>query len=103
MLLDGGWISLGVVGAFYLVVLSRACRLLLDARSRVFVAAGGLAGALVLAFLFAGIGSDSFYPRESSLGMWCAIGLALRVDLERRRGLDIHGGRALAPALGRRS
>jgi O-antigen ligase len=98
MLLDNGWIGLAVVGLFYGVVAASACRLLLDTRSRVFVAAGGVGGALVLAFLFAGIGSDTFYPRESSVGMWCAIGLVLRVDLERRREFEHRAARASALA-----
>ena len=42
-----------------------------------------MALALVLSLLVAGLGSQTFYPREGSVGMWCAIGLLLRVDRER--------------------
>jgi hypothetical protein len=59
--------------------------LLRDSRSMVFVAAGGACLALILALLVASAGSQSFYPREGALGMWCAIGLMLRVKVERDR------------------
>jgi hypothetical protein len=49
------------------------------------VAAGGVAAAVVLAFLASSIGNHSFYPREGSVPMWCAIGLMLRVWVERAR------------------
>jgi hypothetical protein len=55
----------------------------------VFVAAGGATLALVLALLVASIGSQTFYPREGAVGMWCVIGLMLRVSLERRRALKL--------------
>jgi len=84
MLLDNGWVGLLLVLPFYLVVLARSVTLFLDSRSPVFVAAGGAAAALLLALLFASLGSQTFYPREGAVGMWCAIGLALRVWQERR-------------------
>jgi hypothetical protein len=62
----------------------------------VFVAAGGMTLALVGALLTAGFGSQTFYPREGSVGMWCAIGLLLRVERERSRALA-EGAPVLAP------
>src|SRR5207247_766312 len=47
--------------------------------------AGGVAAALVLALLVASIGSQTFYPREGAVPMWCAIGLALRAAVARAR------------------
>jgi len=85
MLLDSGWTGLCVVLAFYAAVGWIAFSLFRDNRSRAFVAAGGVAAALLLAFLFSAVGSESFYPREGGVGLWCAIGLALRVAVERRR------------------
>ena len=41
----------------------------------------------MLALLIAALGSQTFYPREGSVGMWCAIGLLFRVDRERARAL----------------
>jgi hypothetical protein len=38
-----------------------------------------------LALLFAAMGSQTFYPREGAVGMWCAIGLMLRVYVQRAR------------------
>jgi O-antigen ligase len=85
MLIDNGWVGLLLVLPFYLVVLARS--LLLFARSSIplCLTAGGVASALVLALLVASFGSQTFYPREGALGMWCAIGLILRVSVERSR------------------
>jgi hypothetical protein len=44
--------------------------------------------ALVLALLIAGMGSQTFYPREGALGIWAAIGITLRVWVERARALE---------------
>lgn len=92
MLLDNGAIGLALILPFYALVLWRAVSLFRDGRSPVFVAAGGMTLALVLALLVAGAGSQSFYPVEAAVGMWCAIGLALRVTIERERS----GARAFA-------
>ncbi len=84
MLFDSGLIGLSIVLPFYLYVLWCALRLYADSRSPIYVAAGGVGTALVLALLVAGFGSQSFYPREASVGMWCAIGLVLRVWVQRQ-------------------
>ena len=88
MLLDNGFVGLVLVLPFYLMVLGKGFTVFRDARSPVFMAAGGMALALVLSLLVAGLGSQTFYPREGSVGMWCAIGLLLRVDRERVRALQ---------------
>jgi hypothetical protein len=44
-------------------------------------AIGGVATSLLLALLIAGFGSQSFYPREGAVGMWCALGLLMRLRL----------------------
>ena len=87
LLLDNGWLGALLVLPFYLVTLKMAFSLFLDSRSPVFVAAGGMALALVLALLTAALGSQTFYPREGSVGMWCAIGLLFRVERERSRAV----------------
>lgn len=84
-LLDNGYVGLVPIVAFYLVVLAHGLSLFLDSRSPVFIAVGGVVTSLVLALLLASMGSQTFYPREGSVGMWCAIGLALRVWVERAR------------------
>ena len=86
-LLDNGAIGLALVLPFYLVVVWKGLIVFRDPRSATFTAAGGMAIALVLALLFAGVGSQTFYPREGSVGMWCAIGLLFRMERERLRAL----------------
>lgn len=85
MLLDNGWVGLLLVLPFYLVILARS--LLLFARSSIplYITAGGVASALVLALLVASFGSQTFYPREGAVGMWCAIGVVIRASVERSR------------------
>ncbi len=85
MLLDNGLVGFALVIPFYLVVLFHSVRLFLDRRSPLSSAVGGMATALVLALLVASMGSQTFYPREGAVGMWAAIGLVLRVCLERAR------------------
>jgi O-antigen ligase len=87
LLFDSGVIGAVLVLPFYLLMLWKAVSVFRDPRSPVFVAAGGMTLALTLAFLTAGFGSQTFYPREGSVGMWCAIGLLLRVERERARAL----------------
>jgi hypothetical protein len=44
-------------------------------------AAGGMALALLMSLLIAAVGAQTFYPKELSLGVWCAIGLLMRASL----------------------
>ncbi|MDH3514697.1 MAG: O-antigen ligase family protein, partial [Gammaproteobacteria bacterium] len=84
-LLDNGLLGFIPVILFYLLMLSYSMSLFRDSRDKIFVAIGGIALALLLALLAASVGSQSFYPREGAVGMWCAIGLMLRVYVERAR------------------
>jgi len=92
MLLDNGAIGFLLVVPFYLLMLKYSVTLFRDSRSSIFVVSGGVTCALLLALLVAAGGSQTFYPREGSLGMWCAIGLLLRVYVERERILATHSG-----------
>jgi O-antigen ligase len=83
MLLDNGWVGLLLVVPFYLVILARSLSLFARSAIPLHMVAGGVASALVLALLIASFGSQTFYPREGSIGMWCAIGLMLRVSVVR--------------------
>lgn len=85
LLLDNGVIGAVLVLLFYITVMRYGLSLLKDSQSPVYIAAGGVTLALVVALLVASIGSQSFYPREGAVGMWCAIGLMLRVYVERSR------------------
>jgi len=85
LLLDNGLLGFAPIFGFYVLVLWNALQLFHDSRSPIFVATGGIALSLVGAFLVATVGGQTFYPREESVGMWCAMGLALRVGYERKR------------------
>jgi O-antigen ligase len=85
LLLDTGVVGFLLIIPFYIVVLKMSISLFRDARSPTFMVSGGVATALVLALLVASMGSQTFYAREGSVGMWCAIGLMLRVFVERER------------------
>jgi len=88
MLLDNGFVGFLLTLPFYIVILSHGISLFRDSGDPVFVSAGGVACALVLALLLASVGSQTFYPREGSVSMWCSIGLLLRVHVERSRGFS---------------
>jgi hypothetical protein len=83
LLLDNGVLGFLLVVPFFLVVVVQSLSLLRDDTAREFTVAGGLAAALVLAFLVASMGSQTFYPREGAVGMWCGIGLMWRVGVQR--------------------
>ncbi len=85
LLLDNGLTGFLLVMPFYIVILTKSFRLLLDRADPLFSAVGGVACALILGLLVAAMGSQSFYPRESSMAMWCAIGIMLRVYEERKQ------------------
>lgn len=80
---DNGFIGAFPVFLFYFLMLKYSWSLYKDNSERIYVVTGGMALALVLAFLIAGIGSQTFYPREGAVGMWVAMLLMLRVRLER--------------------
>lgn len=92
-LIDNGVIGAAIILPFYLLLLWSSLRLFLDRKSVVCGAAGGVASAFLLALMFAAFGSQSFYPTEGWVGLWCAVGLVLRVKLERAKALAaIEGG-----------
>lgn len=88
-LLDNGVVGFIPVITFYFVILFHALRLFLEKHSMVCTVAGGVALVMVLALMVAGITSQSFYPVPATTEMWCAIGLMLRVSVERKRAMAI--------------
>lgn len=84
-IMDNGILGAIPVFAMFFVIVGVSGRLFNDTSNVACVAVGGMSLALVLAFLIAGIGSQTFYPREGAVGMWCAIGLAFRLHTQRQR------------------
>ena len=83
-ILDNGIIGFIPILMFYYLIVRMSIRLFKDENDRYSVVIGGIALSLVLALLIAAMGSQTFYPREGAVGMWCAIGLALRVYMQRQ-------------------
>lgn len=90
-LLDNGLVGLLCVAPLFIIVLVRAARLFRDTHNPWYAAIGGASLAFTLALLIAAVGSQTFYPREGAVGLWCMIGLTLRLSLARENAL------ALAP------
>ena len=85
MLLDNGLFGFLIVIPMYAVIFFLTYRVLMDRTDPLFAAVGGACFSLLCALLIAAMGSQSFYPREGAVGMWAAIGLLLRVSVERQR------------------
>jgi O-antigen ligase len=85
MLLDNGVIGLLCIVPLFYIILKRSAGLFMDRGDKFYEAAGAVALALVLALLIASFGAQTLYPREGVVGMWAAIGVALRLSVERAR------------------
>ena len=85
LLLDNGIVGALPILLFFVIVLYNAAALFRSRDNPWAAVAGGLALGLVVAQLVAGIGSQHFYPRESTVGMWAGIFLALRLSVERAK------------------
>jgi O-antigen ligase len=88
ILLDDGLFGFILMMPIYFCALVQSLRLLRDESDPLYGALGGVTSALLLGLLFASMGSQSFYPKESSVGMWAAIALLFRVWEERKRSLE---------------
>lgn len=84
-LIDNGILGLVIILLFYLTLVRKSFSLLRDKTNPVHIAVGGVALALILAQLITSLTAQSFYSREGSVGMWCAIGIMLRVYVEKER------------------
>lgn len=87
LLLDNGIVGFVMVIPLYAYVVLSSFRLLRVRGEPLCCAVGGCSFCLVMALLIAAMGSQTFYPREGSVGMWAAIFLMLRVSVERERSL----------------
>jgi hypothetical protein len=79
--LDNGLVGLIVFLILFVTLLLKSVPLFRrdDPQS---TAAGGMALALLASFLIAAVGAQTFYPTALSVGVWCAIGLMMRVSLQ---------------------
>jgi O-antigen ligase len=89
--LDNGILGLIPILILFGTVLKYSVKMFLSKESDINVAVGGITISLVSALMIAGMGSQTIYPREGSVGMWCAIGLLLRlyVDSKNKNKIEI--------------
>lgn len=78
------WLDNGIVGfipvvLFYYLLMINALRMFINPANTSEQVVSGMILSLVGANLVASIGAQSFYPREGVVGMWCSMGLFLRV------------------------
>jgi len=85
LLLDNGLILGLPIMIFYLILLKRSFSLFRDQRNILYPVVGGFAVVLMLAQLVGFFGSQSFYPFTSSVSLWCALGVAIRLYAEREK------------------
>jgi O-antigen ligase len=85
MLLDSGLVGLLVTLALYGTFVAAGLSLVRDPGSPEHVAVGAMGLSLVLAQMVGSLTGQSFWPREATFGMWCAVGLLLRVWGQRSR------------------
>lgn len=101
-LLDTGWLGMAVIAPIYAYIIWMSASLFRDRRLDAYGAIGGAALAIVGAILIAGTGSQTFYPREGAVTMWAAVGLAMRIAVERKRVDEELGVSSAQPAATRR-
>ena len=82
--MDNGILGSIPVFLLFFYIWMMAKDLFISKNDPIAVTIGGITLALVTSLLIAGMGSQTFYPREGSVGMWCSIGLALRVYTQHR-------------------
>ncbi len=85
ILFDNGLVGGLPVLGFYALMLFYSIQMFLKGGSETCVAIGGVSTALILSLLVSAMGSQSFYPDEGWVGMWCVMFLMLRVRVERQR------------------
>ena len=84
-LLDNGLIGFVVIVGLHTLIWAYSVRLFVDRGDPMCAVGGGFALALLTGHLVAYMGGQSFYPEVTDVGLWCAIGVMLRVHVERDR------------------
>jgi O-antigen ligase len=85
MFFDNGFLGAAPILILHFLFLAYSVRMFLGNKSPTCVAIGGVSTAFLLSLLVSAFGSQSFYPEEGWVGMWCAMFLMLRVRTERLR------------------
>ncbi|MEO8352697.1 MAG: O-antigen ligase family protein [Chthoniobacteraceae bacterium] len=98
VLLDNGAVGFFLMIPVFFYSLWQSARLLLDRSDPLICAVGCASFSLLLALMLGSLGGQTFYPREGAVGLWAAIGLMMRVSVERARAL-----RQQTPFLGQTS
>lgn len=88
-LLDNGFVGFFLTMPFFFYALRRSFRLVLDRTDPLVCVIGCAAFSALFALMVSGFGGQTFYPREGSVGMWAAIGIMLRVYVQRERSLEL--------------
>lgn len=92
MLLDNGIIGFAIVISLFWLIIKNSFALFCDRDNVNFRMVGGVCVSLVGSQLIGSLTGQTFYPRELTVGMWCSIGLLLRMiairDSQAKRGLD---------------
>ena len=81
--LDNGLIGLAVVVIFFGGVMVSSLWMFARRRTPELSAAGGMTLAMVLSFLIAAVGAQTFYPTEGVTGLWCLMAVGLRAAWDR--------------------
>lgn len=84
MLMDNGIIGFLCAMPIYFILLWRSLKLFVAKGDVLYEVAGGVALSLLLAQMIASLGSQSFYPSDGVVGMWVALGVALRVSIQKQ-------------------
>jgi O-antigen ligase len=97
VLLDSGLIGFVIIVGLHTFIWVYSVRLFIDRGDPLYTAAGGIALALLTGHLVSNMGGQYFYPDNIDLGLWCAIGVMLRLYVVRSR-LVAEANGALAAA-----
>jgi O-antigen ligase len=83
ILLDSGIIGFSIVASFFWLILQNSLALFCNRHNVRYQLIGGVGVSLIGAQLIGSLTGQTFYPREITVAMWCAIGLVLRMTTDR--------------------
>lgn len=87
-LLDNGVLGFLFGMPIYAMLLRRNLQLFRDRDDELFGIVGAVGLSLLMSLLIAGIGAQTFYPREGVVPMWAALAVALRLWIQRQNTLE---------------